>query len=110
MNTQHPGPARLRRGLGISSCLMVVFGGAAPALAQEAVLEEIVVTAERREESLQDTPISIAAFSGVELQQLGVENVQDLGEFMPNVSIGGLVITNNSPNFVIRGIGGNRSY
>ena len=109
MKIQHSGFKGLSRGLGLLACLFIVLGRAAPVLAQEAMLEEIIVTAERREESLQDTPISIAVFSGAELQQLGVGDVQALGEFLPNVSIGGLVITNNSPNFVIRGIGGNRS-
>lgn len=95
---------------GLFACA-IVFSIAliSPAWSQDAVLEEIVVTAERREGTLQDTPISIVAFSGDDLQELGVTNIEELGAFLPNVSIGGLIITGNQPNFVIRGIGQNRT-
>ena len=45
---------------------------------------EIVVTAQRRAESIQDVPISIAAFSGEALEQANVVTVQDLGRVAPN--------------------------
>jgi iron complex outermembrane receptor protein len=67
----------------------------------------IVVTAERRATNLQDTPISIVAVTGDVAESKGIEDLQDLSNFTPNLSItpsrgGG----NNSANFVIRGIGG----
>ncbi|HHX81618.1 MAG TPA: TonB-dependent receptor, partial [Pseudomonadaceae bacterium] len=55
----------------------------APAV--QAQLEEIIVTAERREASLQDTSIAITAFSEDTLRELGVSNYLDLGDFAPNV-------------------------
>ena len=51
-------------------------------------LEEIIVTAERRELNLQQTPISVAAFSQLELDRLGVEDAEDIANFIPNVSVG----------------------
>ena len=70
-------------------------------------LEEIVVTAERRATALQDTPISIVALSGESLESKGVQDLIDLSDFTPNLSIkGGRTGGNNAPVFSIRGIGG----
>lgn len=72
-----------------------------------AELEEIVVTAERREMQLQDTPISIMAFSGEKLEARGVRDMMDMAAFTPNLDIKGSRGTGNtSPIFQIRGIGG----
>jgi iron complex outermembrane recepter protein len=70
-------------------------------------LEEIVVTAERREMALQDTPISIIALSAETMEQKGIEDLQDLARFTPNLAIQGSRGTgNNQPSFIIRGISG----
>ena len=47
----------------------------APSRAQDgaAALEEITVTARRREESLQDVPVAVSTFSGADLEQLGAD-------------------------------------
>jgi iron complex outermembrane receptor protein len=50
-----------------------------------AQLEEVIVTATRRETSLQDTPISIQAFTAEELELGGITNGRDLGIMVPNV-------------------------
>ena len=52
----------------------------------EFVLEEIVVTARRREESMQEIPISIVAVSAQEIEQLGVQTMGDLTQAVPNFS------------------------
>jgi iron complex outermembrane recepter protein len=81
--------------------------GAAPALAQESALEEIVVTAERRETALQDTPISIIAMSDETMERRGIEDLADVALFTPNLAIQGSRGTgNNQPSFLIRGISG----
>jgi iron complex outermembrane receptor protein len=59
----------------------------AVALAQEGGLEEIVVTAQKRTESLQDTPIAISAFNAEALEQQGIADIQDLNGYVPNVQI-----------------------
>ena len=51
-------------------------------------LEEIVVTARKRQESLQDTPVAVTAFTGEELEQKGITNLVDLSGFAPNLNIG----------------------
>lgn len=66
-----------------------------------ATLEEVVVTAEKRETNLQDTPVSITAATGETLQAMGVATIEDLQLFTP-----GITITNDSMAIVnIRGIG-----
>jgi iron complex outermembrane recepter protein len=59
---------------------------AAPA-EEDTVLEEVIVTAQFRRENLQDTPIAITAVSGEQLENQGVNNVEDLGLVVPNASI-----------------------
>mgnify|MGYP006333254657 CR=1 FL=1 len=66
------------------------------ARAQEAVLEEVVVTAERRAMSLQDTPISIIALSADAMEQKGIEDLQDIALFTPNLAIQGSRGTGNN--------------
>ncbi|MCJ8159817.1 TonB-dependent receptor, partial [Sphingomonas sp. LaA6.9] len=68
-------------------------------------IEDIVVTAQRRSESVQDVPIAISAFSADQLRNQGVSNTLELGRFVPN-----LVSMNNtgigSANaFYLRGLG-----
>lgn len=55
--------------------------------AEELATDEIVVTAQKREQSAQDVPISIAAFSGAQLAARGVAEVADIGRLAPNVQI-----------------------
>ena len=50
-----------------------------------AQLEELVVTARRREESLQDTPIAVSAYSGERLEDLGITMITRLQDLTPNM-------------------------
>ena len=65
----------------ISILAMIVSN---PAFSQE--LEEVVVTAQRRSENLQDVPIVITAFSAGELQNSGINSYDDLGLVTPGLS------------------------
>jgi iron complex outermembrane receptor protein len=49
-------------------------------------LEEVVVTAQRREEKLQDVPVSVVAFDEVAIRQAGIRNTADFLAMTPNVS------------------------
>ena len=74
--------------------------------AASAQLEEIVVTATRRETDLQSTPLSIQAFSAENLEIGGIQRGQDLGIMVPNLVAnpqGGGV---GAPSFYIRGLPG----
>ena len=50
-------------------------------------LEEVIVTAEKRSESLQDVPISIAAFNENTLEKMGVHDIKGLAAKVPNVVV-----------------------
>ncbi|WP_225010431.1 MULTISPECIES: TonB-dependent receptor [Novosphingobium] len=73
-------------------------------------VEEITVTARRRAESLQDTPIAISAVTGEGLQERGIDNVTQIGDFTPNVKFNSSVpvsASNATAAIFIRGIGQN---
>lgn len=52
-----------------------------------ALLEEVVVTAQKRSENLQDVPISITAISGEVIQDAAIRSFNDLGAYVPNFSV-----------------------
>ncbi len=68
-------------------------------------LEEIIVTAERRVASLQDTPISIEAFNADKIEQIGIQGVQDLGVNVPSMTIEPFPTHNATLRIFIRGVG-----
>ncbi len=73
--------------------------GAAPDTADTA---DIIVTAQKREQRIEDVPITITAVSGARLAQIGVNSLSEVANYIP-----GLVIQEqsaNNPGFVIRGI------
>lgn len=93
----------------------MLSGFAAPALAQQAgsgtALEEIVVTAQKREENLQDVPVSVQALGTKKLQELQVAGFDDYVKFLPSVSFktGGPGFANIYMRGVASGENGNHS-
>lgn len=65
------------------SCLAIAAGAVAEE--QSAYLEEIVVTAQKREQSIKDVPISITAFSEQDIRNARIDSMQDYMELSPNV-------------------------
>jgi iron complex outermembrane receptor protein len=61
--------------------------GSSPVVAQGFVLEEVVVTARKKEESLQDVPVAVNAFSANDLKALNLTDTGQLGAFSPGVNI-----------------------
>jgi len=74
-----------------------------------ALLEEVVVTARKREESLLDVPIAISAFNAEQLNVLKVRDLQSLSVSLPNVALDDVGTTRGVANFSIRGLGINSS-
>lgn len=66
------------------------------------VLEEIVVTAQQREESLQDVPIAVSVISGEKIAEFDLRNLQEMTQYVPNFS---QTATPTSNVIAIRGIG-----
>ncbi|RZJ39439.1 MAG: TonB-dependent receptor, partial [Brevundimonas sp.] len=89
-----------------ASALGVVWALAGTASAQQAEpstqLDEVVVTAQLREQSAVEVPFALTAYNGERLEQLGVQDFEELSAFTP-----GFLVQNQSPNnagFVMRGI------
>ena len=73
------------------------------------MLEEVVVTAQKRTQSMQDVPVAVTAVGAQELQDAGINDMTDLSMQVPSL----VVSTNTSPfntSYRIRGIGNAVSY
>ena len=68
----------------------------------ESVLEEVVVTATKRAESIQDVPVSVSAIADEQIKDLGIVDMEELSLLMPNFEINSASIL---PNLYIRGLG-----
>lgn len=73
-----------------------------PALYAAPALEEVLVTATLRTESLQDVPVSVNAMAGEKMQEAGIDKIEDLQAYVPNFSMSE---TGIGTNIYIRGIG-----
>lgn len=82
---------------------LLALATATGAMAQ-APADELVVTAQKREQSVQDVPLSITAFSGQQVRELGLSRPMDLANQIPGVTMKS-PNGDNSPIFTIRGIG-----
>ena len=88
----------------IKSIVFLAVASAATAASMGAysvTLEEIIVTAQQRAESLQEVPVSVAAVTAEKMSDAGVVDLQGLSEFVPNFSINE---TGISTTITIRGI------
>ncbi|MEJ8566293.1 TonB-dependent receptor [Wenzhouxiangellaceae bacterium CH-27] len=92
---------------------MCLTGLPAPVAAQDQaadpLLEEVIVTAQYREERLQDVPISISAFDGDSLRELRVSTPADLARITPGLFMNRSSVNQSDPEFTLRGIGTNDS-
>src|SRR5512134_2873206 len=78
--------------------------GTQVAWSQEGSLEEIIVTATRREQNLQDVPLAVVAYTGEMLERQGIENMEDLKAVVPNLVVAGNLGGTDTASFTIRGI------
>jgi iron complex outermembrane receptor protein len=86
--------------------LSVIFAGlfsAAQVFAAE-VLEEITVTAQKREQGVNDIGITVNAFSGEQLRELGIFSVEQVAQFTPGLTVNESAAT-GVPLYTIRGVG-----
>ncbi|MGE0386394.1 MAG: TonB-dependent receptor [Gammaproteobacteria bacterium] len=107
--TGYPGHARMPQGLALAVALAALALPAQPARAQAAAaerasgLEEVVVTARRREEALQSVPIAITAISGADIDKASITDVQNLQYHAPTLTVSPNESKRNLPTFGIRG-------
>ena len=96
-------------GMALSLSVLTFISGPVAAQGQSAsaaaMLEQVIVTARRREENLQELPLSVQAITADAMTAQGIYNLEQITEFVPNV-----VLTEdqrkNDTRFFVRGIGG----
>ncbi|MEL7538924.1 MAG: TonB-dependent receptor [Pseudomonadota bacterium] len=71
------------------------------------VLDEVVVTATKRQESLQDVPVSVAAITGDTIDNMGVVDMEEVALYIPNFEAS---ISTILPNLYVRGLGTGTSH
>ncbi len=106
--------AAYKIGLAVAAALAAV--SAAPVLADAAAdassapLAEVIITARKREENLQDVPLSVDVLSSKDLQHLGIKQFDDYAEKMPSISF--ISVGPGTQLFVMRGVsdGSNPNY
>lgn len=91
----------LRHRIMCGTALATLF---ASGLSAHAQIDEIVVTAERRSESIQDVPVSVTAFSGEDLKKFSFNNASDVGAQSPNINIVNGNFGFTAPIVTVRGI------
>jgi iron complex outermembrane receptor protein len=84
--------------------IAMAIAGVVTPFAAHAQLEEIIVTAQKREQSLQDVSIAISAFDSSQLTELGLTNLEQLPTVIPNVELSDARGA-GQPTWVIRGAG-----
>jgi len=104
----HTGFSRVAlKGMLMASAAMITFSGQAYAQDEEEafsfLVEEIVITAQKREQNLSDVSIAVTAFSGAQMTALGMESSTDLISYAPGVSLAG-DIGGQRAIFNIRGV------
>lgn len=101
---------RTLKGLLLATCAL---GAAAPAMAQDAAqdgasngggLEEIIVTARKREESVQTVPVAVTAISEKTIQQRDITSIEKIAAATPNLSVG-RASNGSGAQLTMRGIG-----
>ncbi len=68
-------------------------------------VEQMVVTARRREELIQDVPGAVSAFSGAAIEQAGIQDITGIADLVPNTTLKTSRATNSTLTAFIRGVG-----
>lgn len=97
------GQRLVRLTLGIAALTMAV--DVLPQESSAGLIEEIIVTAQKREENLQETPVSVTAFTAGAIEALGFRQSVDITAQTPNFSVGYPNGDTGVPAPFIRGVG-----
>ena len=89
---------------GLLSATTLTLAGLSVAETSDFVIEEIIVTAQKRAETLQEVPIAISAFDERSLEEFAFDNVIDVADHVPNLNISTPFAASN-PFIALRGIG-----
>ena len=104
---RRPDQALSRR---LAACVLIAVSGipltpaVQAATTDRAIIEEVVVTARKREESLQDVPVAVTAFSEEEIDQVYGQSISEFSKYTPNVVLARQPYSGNALFGGIRGI------
>lgn len=111
LNGENTAPMKKeRKSTLLSKAALFIFGtlAAQEAISQNAVtdvevpvLEEVIVTAQLREQNLQDVPVSVTAFNGEDMENFRLFSLQDIARFTPGFT--GSSFNSSNPIFAVRG-------
>lgn len=88
----------------LGTSALVLSGLCSPLLAQTSVIEEVVVTAQKRSQSLQDVSVAVSAFSGDAIEQMGFQEGLDITQQVPNMNFFAIFGEASSPSVSLRGM------
>ena len=71
----------------VATLLTWLFAGISVPIVHAQLLEEVIVTAQKREQSIQDVGISVTAFSGEQIKQLGFTSTQEIDQHAPGLMV-----------------------
>lgn len=89
----------------VTTFLLSLAGTLCLSLPAHAALEEVVVTAQKREQDISDVSVAVTAFSGQTLRELNLTNSVDIAGQTPGLNIGTPVGEGNNPAITLRGVG-----
>ena len=72
--------------------------------AQQSIIEEVTVTAQKREQNMQDVSVAVSAFSGDAIDRMGFEEGLDITQQVPNMSFFAIFGEASSPSISLRGV------
>lgn len=87
----------------VSAGVMYLLSSQVFAASGNIMLEEVMVTAQKRTQSTQDVPIAVTGMSSNQMEKFGLENAVDLGAYVPNMQVSG-PYGDVQPIFSIRGV------
>lgn len=104
MNNKKPPLRKVASAVALASLPSTLFTTAAIAQQEEVGLEEIVVTASRRSESLQDVAINIAAVNGDQIEDLRLVGINEVSRYVPGLTVIDRGPRDRNPDLFVRGL------
>ena len=99
-----PSKKQLAQAISLASIPVAAAIPGVAAAADKTMIEEVVVTASRRAENVQDIPINITAVSSDQLKELRLHNISDIAHYVPGLTVVDRGPRNNTPDILVRGL------
>ena len=99
-----PSKKQLAQAISLASIPVAAAIPGVAAAADKTMIEEVVVTASRRAENVQDIPINITAVSSDQLKELRLHNISYIAHYVPGLTVVDRGPRNNTPDILVRGL------